>query len=168
MTPIEQMVSRNVVVETDENKGSGIILSTGLVLSVFHVLENNSTVTVDGKEAEVVFVRPEMDIVVLKTETREIPDIVFSTDFGVLTQVFQIGNPLKLTGVMSTGRVVFYDKKYLYLDTLAVKGFSGGGVYNAQGELLGIVQTMMGIGGSGSWIIRALKSEEIIKALEKK
>lgn len=167
MTPMETMVHRNVVVETDEGRCSGIVLSTGIVLTVFHALETGSTVKVDGKEAEIVAVHPEADIILLSVETEELPQVTFGVSVGVTTSAFQIGNPLKMTGVLSIGRVVMYDDKYLYLDCLAIKGFSGGGVYTSNGELIGIVQTMTGIEGSGSWMIRALKAEQIMKALEK-
>lgn len=165
MTPLEQMVARNVVVETEESRCSGVILETGIVLTVFHALDTDSGIMVNGKEAKVVLIRQDIDLIVLRVPTDKVPDITFGTGIGVTKQVVQVGNPARFTGVVSIGRVILTDEKYLFTDTLAIPGLSGSGLYSVEGHLVGLVQKMFGA-KSGSWITRALRAEEIIKALE--
>lgn len=167
MNPLETMVQRNVVVETDAGRCSGVVIATDTVLTVFHAFDTDSTVRVNGLEAKIVLVRPDIDMAILRVKTDSFPELTFGVDLPIGKQVIQVGNPINAKGVVSFGRVVFVDGKYLYLDTLAIKGFSGGGIYSLNGELVGVAQGMLGVEGAGSWVIRALRSEEIIKALEK-
>jgi S1-C subfamily serine protease len=167
MTPMELMYHRNVQVTTEENRCSGVILSTGVVLTAFHVLQTDSKIYVNGKEAELVLVRPDIDIVILHAETESLPDIVFGTDVGIATPVVAIGNPNGMVGLVSFGFVVFRDDKdHLFTDTLAMHGFSGGGIYSTTGTLLGIMQGIMGSEDKGSWVVVSLGVETIMKALK--
>jgi S1-C subfamily serine protease len=168
MTPLQEMVARNVVVETDESRGSGIVLSTGVVLATFHSLDVDNTIKINGKDARIGLVRPDLDLLVLYGETPEVPDIVFGLGAGIGTEVIAVGNPQTFTGVVSLGHIVYMEGDFIFTDTLAMYGFSGGGVYTTSGQLLGMIQKMCGKEGHGSWMIRAISSEGIIKAVEKK
>lgn len=169
MTPLEQMVARNVVVETEDSKCSGVILETGIVLTVFHALDVDSGIKVNGRAARIVLVRPDIDLLVLKTNTDKFPQVTFGTNVPVTTEVVQIGNPAGFQNVVSTGRVILIEGKYFFTDTLAMHGMSGAGVWDTDGNLVGLVQKMFGsIRTGGGWIVRSLNGETIIKALEGK
>lgn len=167
MTPLEMMVRRNVVVETNESRCSGVILSTGIVLSVFHAIEIDSDIKVNGKEAKIVLIRPDLDMIVLRTTTDKLPDVVFGINIGIATPVISVGNPLNMDGLVSRGFILFKENKHIYLDIIAMPGFSGGGIYTENGELIGLAQKMRGAKSGGSWMAQALRSERIIEALEK-
>jgi len=166
MTPLELMSHRNVKVTTENSECSGIILSTGVVLTAFHALETDSTVKVNGKEAEIVVTRPDIDLIILHVETEEVPDITFGTGVGIATQVVAIGNPADTVGLVSLGRVVYIKDGRIYTDTLAMHGFSGGGLYTPDGVLIGMIQGICGKKESGSWVVLSLGAEEIMKALK--
>jgi len=165
-TPLELMSHRNVQVTTDENMCSGIILTTGVVLTAFHSLQVDSKVFVNGKEAAFVVVRPDLDLIVLHVETGEVPDIVFGTNIGITTPVVAVGNPSGMIGTMSFGYVVHMDKGHIFTDTLAMHGFSGGGLYTTDGVLIGLMQGIVGKEGHGSWMVVSLGADTIIKALK--
>jgi S1-C subfamily serine protease len=166
MTPMELMSHRNVQVTTEENMCSGIILSTGIVLTAFHALEVDSKVFVNGKEAFIALVRPDIDLIVLHAETETLPDIVFGAGIGITTPVVAVGNPSGRIGLVSLGHVVYREKGHLFTDTLAMHGFSGGGLYTIDGVLIGMMQGIVGKEGHGSWIVISLSAEEIMKALK--
>lgn len=166
MTPLELMSHRNVQVTTEEGMCSGIILSTGVVLTAFHALQTDSKVFVNGKEATLVQVRPDIDLIILHAETEDLPDITFATNVGIATPVVAVGNPSGMIGVVAVGHVVYREKGHLFTDTLAMHGFSGGGLYTTTGELVGMMQGIVGREQRGSWIVISMSAEEIIKALK--
>jgi S1-C subfamily serine protease len=166
MNPLEMMVHRNVQVTTENGECAGIILTTGVVLTAFHALETDSTIKVNGKEAEIALTRPDIDLIVLHVETEEVPDITFGTGVGVATPVVAIGNPVDTVGLISFGHVVFIKKNHIYTDTLAMHGFSGGGLYTTDGVLIGMMQGITGREKSGSWVVISVSAEIIIGALK--
>lgn len=166
MTPLELMYHRNVQVTTEEGMCSGVILSTGVVLTAFHALEVDSKVFVNGKEAELFLVRPDIDLLVLHVETEDLPDITFGLNVGVAAPVIAVGNPNGMVGTISYGHIVHKKEGHLYTDTLAMHGFSGGGVYTTDGVLVGLMQGIAGREGRGSWVVISLNAEEITKALK--
>lgn len=143
---VEQALSRNVCVETENSAGSGIIVQTGLILTAFHLLEVDSDIKVDGEFAEIVLVDPKNDIMVLKVKTHLMEPVTLANGVQLLEPVIAIGNPLDLIHVVSVGRVVKVDVEndFIYTDNLVIAGFSGGGVYNMRGSLVGVIVAMKG------------------------
>ncbi len=135
---IAQVTIRNVWVETEHSIGSGVVIQTGIVLANFHMLEVESEVEVNGAPAEVLAVAPEMDLILLKTETAVVTPIVISTDYEIGEEVFYVGNTHGYLNFTSFGRINYQDEGFLYSDVVPIGGCSGGGVYNLQGELLAI------------------------------
>jgi S1-C subfamily serine protease len=168
MNPLELMTRRNVLVETETSQCSGVILSTGVVLTAFHALETDSVIKVNGKEAKIRIVRPDIDLIVLIVETEEVPDITFGMGVGIGTPVVAVGNPVNLTDVVSFGFVVQTKDAHLFTDTLAMHGFSGGGLYSTEGVLLGMMQGIIGNEKNGSWVVVSLGAKEIVEALRTK
>ena len=143
--------------------GSGFIVSEdGYILTNYHVIEyaykGNYAVTVmlhDGTryEASIVGVEDCNDIAVLKIDASGLDPVTFgdSDKLSVGDDVYAVGNPLgELEFSMTTGRVSALDRlittdesaeaiNMFQIDAAVNSGNSGGPVYNANGEVVGIV-----------------------------
>jgi S1-C subfamily serine protease len=58
------------------------------------------------------------------------------------TQIYIVGNPMGIEDVIGDGRVIVYQDNFMYYIDHPYFGNSGGGVYDYQGKLLGIVSHM--------------------------
>lgn len=143
--------------------GSGFIVSPdGYILTNYHVIEyayqGKYAVTVmlhDGTryEASIVGVEDCNDIAVLKIDASGLDPVTFgdSDKLSVGDDVYAVGNPLgELEFSMTTGRVSALDRlittdesseaiNMFQIDAAVNSGNSGGPVYNANGEVVGIV-----------------------------
>ena len=143
--------------------GSGFIVSEdGYILTNYHVIEyaykGNYAVTVmlhDGTryEASIIGVEDCNDIAVLKIDASGLDPVTFgdSDKLSVGDDVYAVGNPLgELEFSMTTGHVSALDRlittdesseaiNMFQIDAAVNSGNSGGPVYNANGEVVGIV-----------------------------
>lgn len=141
-----------------QGAGSGVIISEdGYIITNHHVIEDANSVTVtlrDGKtsyNAAVIGSDSENDIALLKVDAKGLTPATFgdSSKLAVGDYVVAIGNPLgQLGGTVTDGiisalarDVVIEGKNMTLLQTNAQisPGNSGGGLFNANGELVGIV-----------------------------
>lgn len=137
--------------------GSGVILSKdGYIVTNHHVIDGASKVTVttrSGKsfEAKLIGSDSATDLAVLKIEAEDLHPAVLgdSSKLNVGDTAVAIGNPLgSLGGTVTSGIISALDRevtidnqKMQLLQTNAAinPGNSGGGLFNANGELIGIV-----------------------------
>ena len=142
--------------------GSGFIISgDGYILTNYHVVENAYTanlnvqvMTYDGTNynATIVGVEPNNDVAVLKIDATGLNAAVLgnSDELRVGDAVYAVGNPLaELEFSMSSGHVSALDRvintqesekiNMFQIDAAVNEGNSGGPVYNAMGEVVGIV-----------------------------
>jgi serine protease Do len=135
--------------------GSGFIIdSDGYIATNNHVVENASTLSVtlasgEELEARVVGTDPRTDLALIKVESaRDLPVVRFgdSDRMRVGEWVLAIGNPFGLGGTATAGIVsargrdmhaAAYDD-FLQIDAAINSGNSGGPVFNAAGEVVGI------------------------------
>ena len=140
-----------------QGAGSGVIIdSDGYIATCYHVIQGASSITVtlpDGSSytGSVYGYDADNDLAVVKIDAHELPVAVFadSSKLKVGETVFAIGNPLgSLGGTVTDGIVSALDRevevegqKMTLLQTSAAvnHGNSGGGLFNARGELIGIV-----------------------------
>ena len=140
-----------------EGAGSGVIISEdGYILTNNHVIEGQSSIKVttsDGQEydATVVGTDDKTDIAVLKIEASGLtPAVIGDSDSLVVGETaVAVGNPLgTLSNTVTNGiisalnrEVTVEDNDMTLLQTSASisPGNSGGGLFNANGELIGIV-----------------------------
>lgn len=153
-----------------QGAGSGVILSEdGYIVTNNHVVQGADSIavkTMDGQEfkAELVGLDPATDIAVIKVDAQGLkPATVGSSDtLKVGEAAIAIGNPLGslggtvTTGIISAvGREITIDNETMTLiqtDAAINPGNSGGGLFNVNGELIGIVnakQADTGIEGLG-------------------
>lgn len=137
--------------------GSGVILSKdGYIVTNNHVIDGANKVTVktkDGKEynAKLVGTDATTDLAVIKIEANDLTPVVLGTskNLQVGDTAIAIGNPLgELGGTVTNGIISALDREitidgesmHLLQTNAAINpGNSGGGLFNDQGELIGIV-----------------------------
>lgn len=138
--------------------GSGVIISDdGYIITNYHVIEGANKITVtlrDGEtsyEAKLIGSDEDNDIALLKIDATGLSaaEIGNSSDLVVGDYVIAIGNPLgTLGGTVTDGiisalarEVTIENKNLTLLQTNAQisPGNSGGGLFNAEGKLVGIV-----------------------------
>lgn len=137
--------------------GSGVILSTdGYIVTNNHVIEDANKVTVtttDGTSYEATLIGTDSttDLAVIKIDAEGLTPAVMgsSSELEVGDTVVAIGNPLgELGGTVTDGIISALDREItiddqtmhlLQTNASINPGNSGGGLFNDQGELIGIV-----------------------------
>jgi len=154
----ESLVTNNYFGQyVQSGAGSGVIITeNGYIITCAHVIDGSTTITVkltDGTlyDAKIIGSDSVTDIAVLKIEAEGLVYAVMgdSDTLKVGSDVVAIGNPLgKLGGSVTNGIISALDReveieeqKYNLLQTNAAinPGNSGGGLFNINGELIGIV-----------------------------
>lgn len=146
---INSAMARNVSVHSENGRGSGVIVKTGLVVSAFHNIHIGEKLMVNGKETVILKVDPFNDLMLLKAETPEVTDLQFVDRVFQSMKVFSVSNPLYHKGLMSFGRIADIDKGRFFSDLHVLQGSSGGGVYSEEGKLVGVIAAVEGIEGMG-------------------
>ena len=150
--------------------GSGVIISDdGYIITNNHVIEDASNITVtlrsgESYDAKLIGTDADEDIALLKIDASGLTVAVFgdSSTLEVGDKSVIIGNPLGTLGgsvtegiVSALDRSIVIDGKTMHLmqtDAAINPGNSGGGMFNGQGELVGIVVAKSGGTSSGSTI----------------
>jgi len=139
--------------------GSGVTIkykNQYYILSVAHLLstddaklfmyENDNCIS----ELEVVKVDASVDLLLLKPVQQDIEPYFYTelADCEPTTgqEVIAVGNPARLEDVVSMGRIIRYDTKYMIMSDTTYFGSSGGGIYNQEGKLIGIVSAIGNMG----------------------
>ena len=147
--PFQQYVSSGA--------GSGVILTQdGYIVTNHHVIEDANSITVrtrsgDEYNASLVGSDEQSDLAVLKIDATGLTPAVLgdSTTLEVGDLAIAIGNPLgELGGSVTSGIISALDREMtidgqtmtlLQTDAAVNPGKSGGGLFNANGDLIGIV-----------------------------
>ena len=151
-----------------QGAGSGVVLSTdGYIVTNHHVISGARQITVttnDGSTYDATLVGSDEsnDIAVLKIDAKDLTPAVLgdSDSLAVGDAVLAIGNPLgTLSGTVTDGiisalerQVTIDGNNMTLLQTSAAvnPGNSGGGLFNASGELIGIVNAKSSSDSSGN------------------
>ena len=170
-----------------QGAGSGVIISTdGYIMTNNHVIENSSRVRVtlnNGEtfEARLVGTDRITDIAVIKIEAKNLTPVIFGNSDGVAMGdlAVAIGNPLGQLGgtatvgiISSLDRQLIIDNKTMTLlqtDAAINQGNSGGGLFNQNGEMIGLVVAKsrgLGIEGLGFAIPVNTAKEVAMKLIE--
>ncbi len=143
--------------------GSGFILtSDGYILTNYHVIEDAYLAGVDVKvilhdgtryDSQIIGVEADNDVAVLKIDATGLSAATLGNSDGLRVgdTIYAVGNPLgELEFSMTTGHVSAKDRSIatdssgtsismFQIDAAVNSGNSGGPVYNARGEVIGIV-----------------------------
>lgn len=168
-----------------EGAGSGVIISQdGYIATNHHVIENATKITVRTKDgasydASLIGSDKKTDLAVLKIEAKDLKAAVFgdSDKLVVGETAIAVGNPLgELGGTVTSGIISALDREIqmdkttmtlMQFDAAINPGNSGGGLFNAAGELVGIVNAKSsgsGIEGLG-FAIPGNTAKEVISQL---
>ncbi len=151
-----------VVVRTASGIGSGFFINKqGYLITNFHVISGEKKISVtqflqEGqvlrrivhKNIEIVATAPFHDLAVLRVvdPDTQITPVVFAPEehLEIGEPVFAIGNPLELErtvteGVLSQTHRNFGGILYLQMDAPVNPGNSGGPLFNARGQVIGII-----------------------------
>lgn len=133
---------RNVLVQTEDGRGSGVLIASNLVLTCFHLVSVGSDLRVNGKPAIILKVDPKNDLMLLTAEVGYASILELAQSGNMDEEIIIYGNPLKHLGMVLRGRIVDIDGGFVYTDAHIFFGSSGGGAYNKKGELIGIVSAI--------------------------
>ncbi|HIV79861.1 MAG TPA: trypsin-like peptidase domain-containing protein [Candidatus Avanaerovorax faecigallinarum] len=140
-----------------EGAGSGVIVDTdGYIMTCNHVIDGASAITVtlkDGTsyEAKVIGADEKTDVAIIKIEADNLTAATYgnSDELSVGDLAVAIGNPLgELGGSATTGVISALDRELtvegqnmtlLQTDASINPGNSGGGLFDGEGNLIGIV-----------------------------
>ena len=146
--------------QVESGAGSGVIISSdGYILTCAHVVSgaSNITVTIDDKDytATVVGEDDTSDVAVLKIDAADLtPATIGDSDsLAVGQNVLAVGNPLgELGGTVTSGIISALNRSVtiqgtsstntmslIQMDASVSPGNSGGGLFNMNGELIGLV-----------------------------
>jgi S1-C subfamily serine protease len=155
-----------VFISTKGGHGTGIIVFQDMVLTVFHNLQVDSDIKVNGKVAKIIKVDPLHDLCLLGIKTpKGTTPVVFCITFGQNEAVACIGNPLNHKNIILKGEIIDFMNGFIYSDIHVMPGFSGGACYNEKAQLLGMVTAMQGEKGAGYPYSVIIPSQVILKFL---
>jgi S1-C subfamily serine protease len=146
--------------------GSGVHIGDGFIVTAAHVVGSEKTVQVKAKDgllhsADVLWVNTAQDIALLRTSSDGLGVARLScTDVKAGESITAYGNPLSVEFVAAYGKIAGAPRqagpwKSVYVtDITTVMGHSGGPVFSASGDLIGITVGVMSaqIGFSGSLV----------------
>jgi S1-C subfamily serine protease len=155
---IENAMSRCVTVSAGNAEGSGVIITTGIILTCFHCLKVDNGIKVNDFNAKVVAVDPTHDLILLSVPTDEF-ETVRLCDVGLGQQVLTVGNPLSMVKALLFGRVIYQTEKRLIHDTHGAPGISGSGLWDNEGKLVGVNHSVLGAKHIGSHYTIAVPAE---------
>lgn len=142
--------------QTEEGISSGtgcIIEPNGLILTSSHVIDGAKTIEITTSKGEVYkatvssILGKNNDLALLKIQTKSnLPTIKLgdSSTLRVGQKVLAIGNPFGFNGTLTTGIVsrIDYARNKIQTDAAINPGSSGGPIVNADGEVIGISQSI--------------------------
>ena len=154
-------------------RGSGVVIGDNEIVTNCHVVDDGSPIFVQlpGESkahfprefpARIVASSPH-DICLLKTEGLSAPAVKIgeSKSLDIGDAVYAIGNPNGIYGTLSDGVVAQIHPHDIQTTTALAGGSSGGGLFDATGNLVGITTGRLGSGESAHSARRA----ELIKCL---
>ena len=140
-----------------EGAGSGVIISQdGYIVTNNHVIEDAEKITVilnngDSHDAKLVGTDTLTDIAVIKIEVSGLTPAVYGSSAALKVGDFAlaVGNPLGELGGTVTDGIISALEREVVIDSVTMTllqtnaainpGNSGGGLFNASGELIGVV-----------------------------
>lgn len=152
--------------QTAQGAGSGVVISAdGTILTNHHVIDGAESIKVtlpDGNQYDARLVGSDSatDVAVLKIEASGLVPAVLADSDGIQVGDFciAIGNPTgTLSGTVTDGIVSALNREIniqgtpmslLQMSAPVSPGNSGGGLFNANGELMGLVNAKSGASGS--------------------
>lgn len=142
-----------VVVVTEDGKGTGFSISSdGIILTNYHVIEDNQSISVvfpeDGRyRATVIDSFPDIDLAVLQVEGNDLPSLPLAQESKADKDdpVLFIGNPLSFKGIVNEGTIIEpiklndWNDEVMMIKAPVYRGNSGSPIINEEGQVIGVV-----------------------------
>lgn len=153
--PPPETISAMVKVKLPNGHGSGVSIGDGYIITAAHVAGTEKTVTLklsDGsiRPATVLWASKEYDIALLKTSPDRLGKAKLECRVAKDGEpIVSMGNPMALEFVSAYGKIAgspreFAHWKSVYItDITTIMGQSGGPVFDADGDLIGITVGVM-------------------------
>ena len=144
----EKLKRSTVLINTNEWQGSGVILSSdGYIVTNYHVLEGASLIRVEfydrslyTGEVHIAGYDTARDLVVIKIDAQNLTFAPMGDSDAVEIgdSVTAVGSPNGILNTVTTGAIT--DKTDFIISSSAyiTGGSSGGGLFNAEGEVIGV------------------------------
>ncbi|MGN7678862.1 MAG: Do family serine endopeptidase [Anaplasma sp.] len=163
--------------------GSGFIVDkAGLIVTNYHVIANAKEIHVrfsdnSTSKATVLGKDPKTDLAVLRVKAKkELQPVTIGNSDNVMVGewVLAIGNPFGLGGSVSAGIIsgrardinIGTASEFLQTDAAINRGHSGGPLFNAEGEVIGINTAIMSPQGGGNvGVAFAIPSNSAIRVI---
>tara|TARA_B110000977_G_C11072169_1_gene489897 strand:+ start:284 stop:1828 length:1545 start_codon:yes stop_codon:yes gene_type:complete len=148
----ERILPAIVVVNTATGNGSGVIVdASGVIATNYHVIEDSSIVSIELQNGDtyqkigVIDIDQTKDIAILKIDGFDLPTVEFGNSNSVVIgeDVLVMGAPQGLEqtvtrGIVSAIRDSGKGHRLIQTDAAISPGSSGGGMFNSEGELIGL------------------------------
>jgi serine protease Do len=163
---------------SQQSQGSGFVADpAGYIITNRHVIEGAYDITVVTEDqrflkARLVGKMQRMDLALLKVEvSKPMPAVTFGDSSKLVPgdAVIAIGNPLGLGGTVTTGVVSALNRDisetpfddYIQIDAPINHGNSGGPLFNAAGELVGVNTAFFSPGGGSVGLSFAIPVNDV-------
>lgn len=164
--PPTETLSAVVKVKLPNGHGSGVSIGDGYIITAAHVVGTEKTVTLktsDGsiRPATVLWASKEYDIALVRTDPDRLGKARLECRVAAEGEpIISMGNPLALEFVSAYGKIagspreLAHWKSVYVTDITTIMGQSGGPVFDADGDLIGITVGVMvaPVGFSGSFV----------------
>ncbi|MBF0610758.1 MAG: tetratricopeptide repeat protein [Magnetococcales bacterium] len=154
-TVYQKVDSKVVCIRSTMNNGStltgtGFFIAPNVVATVAHQVESAETVIVhlaDGRKSEAKYLlsKPAWDVALIQVPATNIQGLPLTAELPALgNETFTIGCPLDLDhslsrGVVSNPKRQLEGRELIQTDLVVNSGNSGGPLFNAQGEVIGLI-----------------------------
>lgn len=145
--PAQKQTADSVVyIQTNKLMGSGVVLSAdGLIATNYHVIERATTAQIIFNNGEVyhgdikvVGLDPQADIAILRIQKNGLHPVSVANQIQINEPVKTITNGGGKRNTTTTGKITNFDQDIISMTAPIQHGSSGGGLFNAKGEILGI------------------------------
>lgn len=139
-----------VMLQTNRFQGSGVILSAdGLIATNYHVIEGASMIQVifdDGSVYQgktlVTGLDPQADIALLKIEKTGLSPVQTASSYQKGETVRTVSSPNGKRNTQTSGSLEQYNQDIISFTAPISYGSSGGGLFNAQGQWMGLCSAL--------------------------
>ncbi|MGX9443845.1 S1 family peptidase [Nitrobacteraceae bacterium UC4446_H13] len=161
VTPAAPRASSTVIISNDEGHGSGVHIGHGFILTAAHVVEGQATMQITDDRGRVqtgaiLWANKAYDVALVQVdhaETLATSRLDCTARLAVGDEISAFGNPLNLKFIRTYGKVASdyaarEPWKSSFVASIAVApGMSGGGVFDRQGDVVGLA---VGLAARGS------------------
>lgn len=133
-----------VRVDVEEGMGTGVVVSDKCIVTALHVIGDHkeATLTLGDKKLqakEVAHDTTEDVSLLCAASSLNAPAATLGHEPAIYDPVFKVGNPLGIKDILTQGQYQGDN----YMTAQCAPGDSGGGVWDAQGHLIGLVDAIL-------------------------